>query len=591
MLTPQALALTPERQDASTAEQEQWLTRLTRHYVHTNLALPQPGVYQKTIDLLRQELERLFLNAPADLMFTPKLRAALQSLAHGDLDATQRQIALLDQSFNHAYNKYHPLYLPLYRLQAALQQQQGNPAEALTTLEKLLQLEERLLSDSHPALYRTLLNMGDLLILLNRMEAAKGYYERALTLFMKNPGPYQQARITLLNRLSQIEMAAHRPKQAVLRLGTALSMEEARLGHEHPALITTLDQLATALTLAGRQSEAIKQIERALAICTTQLGGNPMLTAQLTGRLGDLAVEQQQMAQAGHFYQAALHTLTTTHLTENDHFPTLKLKQAFIHQILGEWWQGELAQRTGLMGLQAHPPPPGSQISLNREVATYRQLIQALNTLIWNTDTQPDNLKGAILTLQQRLKDLGFNPGEMDGHPGPNTLAALTAWRNALGIAAPPMRWRLSTLQRALQEVPPAPRPTPNDLVDMIRHEQAMSEQHTTEEPLDSTSAITDKQRAEAAAKAADAAAAPPRQEAATPAVDQPSPDAIKPPTVISNTPSAPVAAPTKPAAPETHGTPLQPTEAASHKRHPQPTAPATVLPATGQTAHPSTGD
>ncbi|MEG3639101.1 cell envelope integrity protein TolA [Magnetococcus sp. PR-3] len=458
-----------KNQDAPSEDQEQWLTRLTYHYMATHHAVQRYSHAQKRLNLLKKQLNTLFKNAPYDLMFTPKLRMAQQTLYRGDLEGTKHLLKVLQEELTQTYGDKHPLYLPLYRLQAALLQLRGNPSEAFAILEKSLALEEQLLHPKHPALYGSLLGLGDLLSQLSRGDEAKAHYQRALTIVMKASGPYQQARITLHNRLGQNELAARRPRQAARLLGAALSMEEARLGQGHPALIKPLERLAAALTQGGRWKESEKQIRRALAISREQFGSGSRQATRQTELLGDLAREGQDLAKAAQYYQEAIRLHEAAERVEIRNYAELKLKRARVHQVMGEWWQAEQTQRTGLVGLQPHPLQPGDGVNRNREVTAYRHIVKVLNQLTWNQLDPISNLDGAIITLQQRLKRLGFHPGEIDGHPGPNTLFALTGWRNTMGMASPPMRWRLSDLQRALQEVPPAPRPTQEDIAKTIR--------------------------------------------------------------------------------------------------------------------------
>jgi Putative peptidoglycan-binding domain-containing protein len=41
-----------------------------------------------------------------------------------------------------------------------------------------------------------------------------------------------------------------------------------------------------------------------------------------------------------------------------------------------------------------------------------------------------------VVTLQERLRDLGYNPGQVDGVFGPNTKAAVLSFQRAQGLAA-----------------------------------------------------------------------------------------------------------------------------------------------------------
>ncbi|HBL32003.1 MAG TPA: hypothetical protein DD490_34705, partial [Acidobacteria bacterium] len=75
--------------------------------------------------------------------------------------------------------------------------QQGQPAEAVKTLEHLAATREKVFGPEHPVLARTLLNLGLAYGSLGRDDAARQVLERALAIAEKalEPGHPQLARI------------------------------------------------------------------------------------------------------------------------------------------------------------------------------------------------------------------------------------------------------------------------------------------------------------------------------------------------------------------------------------------------------------
>jgi tetratricopeptide (TPR) repeat protein len=118
----------------------------------------------------------------------------------------------------------------------------------------------------------------------NDLRAAKGYYEKSAASALEVSGRGSARYAAALSNLATIEarQGHHGPAQSLWN--TALAIDEARLGPEHPQVASDLSNLAAEAFYAKKYRVAIGFYQRAAAIQERSLGEQNRQTAAATWR-------------------------------------------------------------------------------------------------------------------------------------------------------------------------------------------------------------------------------------------------------------------------------------------------------------------
>jgi tetratricopeptide (TPR) repeat protein len=139
-----------------------------------------------------------------------------------------------------------------------------------------------------------------------RYGEAKPLYERSLAIREKALGAEHPAMATSLGNLAGLYRAQGEYAQALPLFERSLAIYEKARGAEHPAMATSLGNLAGLYYAQGEYAQALPLFERSLAIREKALGAEHPATASGLNNLAELYRAQGEYAQALPLYARAL---------------------------------------------------------------------------------------------------------------------------------------------------------------------------------------------------------------------------------------------------------------------------------------------
>ena len=210
----------------------------------------------------------MFLNARADYVQAK--------------DLLLRSVQLAER----AHGPSHPLVAPALGNLGNVLLELGELAAARAAQERALAIEEAALGPDHSEVARTLSNLGIVLHELDELAAAREAQERALAIDEATHGPRDPGVAQTLSNLGMVlhelgELTAAREAQE-----RALEIEEAALGPDHPEIAKTLGNLGSVLHELGEPAAAREVQERALELNERNYGPDHPEVAKTLGNLG-----------------------------------------------------------------------------------------------------------------------------------------------------------------------------------------------------------------------------------------------------------------------------------------------------------------
>ena len=177
---------------------------------------------------------------------------------------------------------------------------------ARSYFERALTIRQQVLGPEHPDTATSLNNLGDLLEATGDLAAARPYFEQALAIREKVLGPEHIDTATSLNNLGDLlqttdDLAAARPY-----FEQALAIRQQLLGPEHPDIATSLSNLGYLRQAMGDLRAARPYFEQALAIKEKVLGPEHPDTATSLNNLAHLLQLMGDLAAARPYFERAL---------------------------------------------------------------------------------------------------------------------------------------------------------------------------------------------------------------------------------------------------------------------------------------------
>jgi CHAT domain-containing protein/tetratricopeptide (TPR) repeat protein len=204
---------------------------------------------------------------------------------------------------------------------------QGQLAEAESLQQRVVEIHRQTLGPEDPQTATSLSNLGNVYYLQGRFAEAEKIHRQVLAIREKVLGPDHPDTATSLNNLANVlfeqgkdERASLSEQRARARTGErvqalseieslyrrALAIQEKKLGPDHPALATTLNNLSAMLDQQGRHAEAEPLQRRALAIQEKALGPLHPDTAATLTTLAVLLDRQGKIVEAERTYVRAV---------------------------------------------------------------------------------------------------------------------------------------------------------------------------------------------------------------------------------------------------------------------------------------------
>jgi tetratricopeptide (TPR) repeat protein len=215
-----------------------------------------------------------------------QVRCAMFLHARADYKQAKDLLLRSVQLAERAYGPSHPIATPALGNLGNILLELGDLAAAREAQERVLEIEEATFGPNHPEVAKTLSNLGIVLHELGEPAAAREAVERALGIEEAAYGPQDPEVAQTLSNLGMVlhelgELPAAREAQE-----RALGIEEAAYGPDHPEVAKTLGNLGSALHELGELPAAREAQERALEINERTYGPDHPEVAKTLGNLG-----------------------------------------------------------------------------------------------------------------------------------------------------------------------------------------------------------------------------------------------------------------------------------------------------------------
>ncbi len=184
--------------------------------------------------------------------------------------------------------------------------ERGRLKEAKPLLDRALSIGERVLGLDHPAVARTMHNLGVHEIYYARYEEAQPRLQQALAIRERALGPEHPDVASTLNVLANTYWHLGRYADAQPLYERALAIWERALGPHSPYVATGFNNLASVLSRRGRLAEALEMNERALAIRERVLPQDHPHVALSISNMGENYFKLGRLAEAEAMVRRAL---------------------------------------------------------------------------------------------------------------------------------------------------------------------------------------------------------------------------------------------------------------------------------------------
>lgn len=179
-------------------------------------------------------------------------------------------------------------------------------AEAVTLLEQVIPIKERVLGHDDPSVATSLCVLGTLLELQGRLVDSEELYRRALEIGEAKLGKDHPYVAAWLNNLASLLQYQGKLIEAEPLYRRALEIAEAKLGNDNPEVARVANSLAGLLQAQGKLKEAESLFRRALEIDEAKLGkDHPDVARDLSG-MASLLQAQNKPVEAEPFARRAL---------------------------------------------------------------------------------------------------------------------------------------------------------------------------------------------------------------------------------------------------------------------------------------------
>ena len=178
--------------------------------------------------------------------------------------------------------------------------------DAERLLRQLLDVDQAIFGNQHPAVATDLNNLAMLLSDSNRVEEAESLMRRVLEIDQATLGSQHPSAAAHLNNLAMLLSNDDRVGEAVPLMRQALEIAEATLGSQHPEVATHMVNLAKLLHKIHRTNEAEPLIRQALEINEATLGSQHPMVAICLHNLAIVLEDSGRLEEAAPLIRQAL---------------------------------------------------------------------------------------------------------------------------------------------------------------------------------------------------------------------------------------------------------------------------------------------
>jgi CHAT domain-containing protein/tetratricopeptide (TPR) repeat protein len=225
---------------------------------------------------------------------------------------------------------------------------EGKYGEALTTIERAVEIREKLLGPEHRETVNALHNLATICFHTGDYARAESLHRRVLSIREKLLGPEDVEVATSLNNLSLVYLETEQYSKAEPLIHRALAIKEKVLGPEHLSLASTLINLGIINQKRGDYASAEPFYQRALAIRKKELGEENPEVAAVLDNLGLLYSELGDYAKAAPLHQKALAIFEAALGAEHPEVAIAVTNLALCYRDLGELNKAEQLHQRAL---------------------------------------------------------------------------------------------------------------------------------------------------------------------------------------------------------------------------------------------------
>jgi CHAT domain-containing protein/Tfp pilus assembly protein PilF len=234
---------------------------------------------------------------------------------------------------------------------------EGKYGEALATIERAVEIRERILGPEHRETVNALHNLATICFHNGDYARAESLHRRVLSIREKLLGPEDAEVATTLNNLSIVYLETEQYSKAEPLIRRALVIKEKVLGPEHLSLASTLINLGIINQKRGDYASAEPYYQRALAIRKKELGEENPEVAAVLDNLGLLYSELGDYAKAAPLHEKALAIFEAALGPEHPEVAIAVTNLALCYRDLGDLKKAEqLHQRALAINEKLHGP-------------------------------------------------------------------------------------------------------------------------------------------------------------------------------------------------------------------------------------------
>ena len=193
----------------------------------------------------------------------------------------------------------------IYERLAAIEERDGDRAEAIELLDRALGVRLRTQGAMHPSVALTLERLAAVEEPANPSLAAD-FRSRALAIWERHLGPEHDVTLTAIKRLAESQIATRQADAAETLLLRALEITKRRHGDRHSQTAGLLVDLAAVARLRKQNGEAKRLFEEALAIYRSAAKKPTAAVAVCLHGLGEIAMEERDAATAVTLFRQVL---------------------------------------------------------------------------------------------------------------------------------------------------------------------------------------------------------------------------------------------------------------------------------------------
>jgi CHAT domain-containing protein/Tfp pilus assembly protein PilF len=243
----------------------------------------------------------------------------------------------------------------------------GPPAEAHTSIERALEIRERVLGPDHRDVAIALNGLGRLYRSREDSVKAESLFQRSLAILEKTHGPEHPAVAPSLNNLAHLYRSLGDYARAEALFQRALAIMERSLGPEHPNYAFALHNLGLLYWSKGNYAKAEPLFQQALVIWKRALNPEHPDLGLANNALGNFYRYRGDYARAETFYRSAMAIREKSLGPEHPDVAHTLNNLAIIHRDQGNYGKAEpLANRAlGILERALGPEHPDVARTLN----------------------------------------------------------------------------------------------------------------------------------------------------------------------------------------------------------------------------------